>query len=76
MPVFLSNNESLQQFRYSQIVADTGLQNNREQFLNNKLDQHGAVRSLYVGQREFACVRFNDDKIDIIGNNKLAVKVE
>lgn len=67
MPVFLSNNQLLQQFSYNQIAGDKELQDNSELFFQNKTEQHGPVKCLYVGQREYATVRFNDDKIDIIG---------
>lgn len=67
MPVFLTNNEQLQEFSYSKITNDKKLCEKSEEFFKNKVEKLGPNNCLYIGQREFATVRYSDEKIDLIG---------
>ncbi len=73
MPVFLpstSNNiniKSLQEFDYAEIKSNSALNATAAKFFTDQVELLGPKRCLYIGQREFACVKFSDTKIDIIG---------
>lgn len=67
MPVYLPNASLLEVFNYKEIESNQILKENAEIFYKNKVDQLGAQKCLYVGQREYATVKFSDDVIDIIG---------
>ena len=69
MPVFLTNNERLQKFSYNKITSDGSLCEKSDEFFKNKVDKLEPNSCLYIGQREYATVRYTDDKINIIGKN-------
>jgi protein N-terminal asparagine amidohydrolase len=45
------------------------IKENNKRFLEEKVDDLGPVKCLYVGQREYATVQHNDPFIDIIGSD-------
>jgi len=69
MPVFLTNNEPLKNFDYDLINSDKLLQENASKFFKESKDEIGAIKCLYVGQREYATIKSIDTQIDIVGSD-------
>ena len=43
--------------------------NRKDEFLSNKIEFQDPIKCLYVDQREYATVKFEDEKIYIIGSD-------
>ena len=42
---------------------------NSKEFINSRVESQDSVKCLYVGQREYATVRYDDKFIDVIGSD-------